>query len=789
MNDGDGSDDGAGSKDLAVNPAQFAALFPFHVAFDDSLRITQLGSSHARLLPSFAVGQHLPSVLSLERPTTNFDFETVKRHCDTLFIGHRQDGLRFRGQMVLLGPTRGVFLCSPWLPDPGGLVRWGLTLDDFPLHDAIPELVQVVQSQRLAVNDLQRLTKQLRKQRAELGAAVEQAREANQAKTSFLTNVSHELRTPLNTILGMTSLLGDARLDAESAELVRTVSSSAEALLNTVGDLLDISKIEAGELTFASTTVDVTAVCEEALDIVRTHIAPDVLLALVAPPARLRVWGDPHRLRQLLVAIVRQALSATTLGSVALTVSWSIVDDDAMLSFAVRDTGVDLHHAERRWLVDLLESTTPAPRTTGQHGFGLDIARALVEALGGRIAVDSDVQAGIGCRCVVTLTLSAIDTAAVEGMEGNVLVVAEGAEAPLIVAACAGAGVTARIVPADQAVAASRLATAIICDRAATASACPPVAVPVIHLQRGMSRNEGVVHAARVIEGPLTPSAVRRALGNDERHSRPSSPTIQLGLRVLLIDDNPDGERYARMVLARSGCIVTSAATVDEALTALSKHVFEVVLMDINLPDGSGIDAVIAIRAAERIERRAQIPIIALTAHALRRYREDAFTAGVNDYITKPVRPATLVETVARAGGVDVAKVLAEALAPSSSKNEDDGDAEDDGVVEIDDDLLDLVEGYIASVRARVGEIEAAMADGRFEEIRRLGHSLRGTGSMYGFARLTELGGMLEDATRNEDGTAIDAPDVTTISTVAAMLTRWAARVQWRGSTASRQST
>jgi signal transduction histidine kinase/CheY-like chemotaxis protein/HPt (histidine-containing phosphotransfer) domain-containing protein len=751
------------SAPVTVSAAQFAALFPFHIAFDSALRVTKLGASHARLQPALQVNDHLPSLLTLERPIGPFDHATITRHIDTLFIARRHDGLRLRGQMVELDDGAAVFLCSPWLPDPGGLLRWGLTLNDFPLHDAIPELVQVVQSQRIAVADLQRLTGRLRQQREELRAAVQQAELANRAKTHFLANVSHELRTPLNTILGMTSLLADAGFDDDSQELVHTVAASAEALLNSVGDLLDISKIETGELTFAAAEIDVASLAAEALDIVRTHVASAVLLALVTPRSSLRVSGDPHRLRQVLVALLKHALAFTAAGHVRVDVGWLFTADrQAIVEFAVEDTGPDVHSAERIRLFEVFGQPSSSPRPAGSLGLGLDTARALVEAMGGSIAVDSDAHRAIGCRFLVKLSLPVVNVGPEVGaMAGTVMVVAAESDASIIAAVCAAAGVqTEHVAATDIERAAARVA-AIIIDTGGAADdgdvgLSPAVATPVLRLRRGGGGSWS--HRERRLDGPLTPTKVRRALGERQDRQRPAM--VQLGLRVLLVDDNPDGERYARMVLERAGCQVTSAATADEALLKATQAPCDVVLMDINLPDGSGIDALLALRASERLEGRARTPIICLTAHALRAFRDEAMAAGADDYVTKPVRAATLVDAVARAGGVDLTKAPNAVVAAP--------------IVDVDPDLADLIDGYLDKARERVVTIEAALAEGRLEHIRQLGHNLRGTGAMYGFEHITDLGEALEGAVLSADIEAIRRATTALNSYLGAV--RWRAR-------------
>ncbi len=776
-----------------VTATQFAALFPFHIVFDRELRVTQIGVSHARLVPAIQVADHLPSLLSLERPAVPFTFETIANHVDDLFIARRHDGLLLRGQMMVLDEGRAVFLCSPWLPDPGGLVRWGLTLNDFPLHDAIPELVQVVQSQRIAVQDLQRLTTRLRQHREELRGAVQQAKVANQAKTHFLANVSHDLRTPLNTIVGMTSLLADAGLTDDNQELVQTVAASAEALLNSVGDLLDISKIETGQLTFTATAIDVAALCAEAADIVRTHIAAPVLLALVTPPSSLRVSGDPHRLRQVLVALLKHALTYTATGHVVMRAGWWLDEDQAQLDIVVEDTGPDIRSAERVRLLELFQQLPSSQRPAGTLGFGLTIARSLVEALGGTIVLENDPQGAVGCRFVVNLKLPIVEVGPLVSMiEGTVLLVADDREAGTIAEVCVAAGAKVERVTAADVPLAVRRAAAIIVDD--IDGPFPPVPVPVIRLQRGGGGQRG--YRERRLDGPLTPMKVRAALLS-ESLNRQRPATVQLGARVLLVDDNVDGERYARLVLARAGCVVTSAATADQALLAAGRGTFDVVLMDINLPDGSGIDAVQALRASERREGRARTPIICLTAHALRQFRDEAFAVGADDYVTKPVRAATLVEAVARACGIDVAAVTANtngSAVPTPPSTVATVAIEapivtvapvamEIPVVDVDPDLADLIDGYLKSARSRIAAIDAALTRGDFEEVRHLGHSLRGTGSMYGFDRLTELGGELEDATRTHaagPGREKRTPDVDAARKVGAALQDYVRTVRWR---------
>jgi CheY-like chemotaxis protein/HPt (histidine-containing phosphotransfer) domain-containing protein len=224
---------------------------------------------------------------------------------------------------------------------------------------------------------------------------------------------------------------------------------------------------------------------------------------------------------------------------------------------------------------------------------------------------------------------------------------------------------------------------------------------------------------------------------------------------VLVIDDNPDGQHYARLVLERAGFTVTTGSSVRDAIALSEGAAVDVIVMDISLPDGSGIDAVRAIRRRELDRGVVATPIVALSAHAMRHHRDDAIAAGVADYVTKPVKPDALVAVVSRHARASI-----------------DSDRDVDAEVEVEADIADLVEGFLARIRQRAAAVAPRSGAGDHTELRRLGHDLKGTGAMYGFSRLSSIGADLEAAVLAENHQATQA--------LHAELVMWLSRVRWR---------
>jgi len=422
------------------------------------------------------------------------------------------------------------------------------------------------------------LVRALEEQKTTLEHARAEAESAAVAKGNFLATMSHEIRTPMNGILGMIDLAQGTEVDVERHELLATAHTSAQALLQILGDVLDFSKIEAGHLRLEATRFDVREVAQQSLQLVSV-LASAKGLALrcsVAPTVPAAVCGDPLRIRQVLLNLLGNAIKFTERGSVELQVK-PRVDHTGQptLEYAVRDTGIGIapeHHAV------VFEAFTQAEMSTsrrfGGTGLGLSISRRLAGLMGGTLTLDS----ALGVGSTFTLTVPCVE-------------------------------VHEALVPAPE-----RLVT-----EAPVAEAPAPVAPE-----------------------PLAPMPRPRTTAPPRRTARP--------LVVLLVEDNLVNQRVARLLLERWGHSVSVAGNGLEALEALGTAQFDVVLMDMQMPELDGVEATRRVRA-QGISARSggRLPILAMTANSLAGDRELCLEAGVDDYVAKPIdvdKLFTLLEAI-----------------------------------------------------------------------------------------------------------------------------------------------
>ncbi len=678
------------------------------------------------------------------------------------------------------------------------------------LYNASGKLYEVVgitrdiSDRRLAENALRRAKEETDAINRELEDSINRvnklaadAEMANIAKSEFLANMSHEIRTPMNGVIGMVELLMNSQLSPEQQRYAETAQRSGEALLTIVNDILDFSKIEAGKMEIENIDFDLRQTMEDISDIVafRAHEKGLELSCIVEHNVPSLLQGDPSRIRQVILNLVGNAIKFTSRGEVIIRVTLAAeTDKQAIIRFSVSDTGIGIRKKKLTSLFGpFTQEDASITRKYGGTGLGLAISKRLTEMMGGKIGVESTEGKGATFWFTILLNKQPKGRKPREVASGNIrnhriLIVDDNATNRSILKdhLTQWGALPRDAADADEALAILRQAckdghpfSLAIIDMQMPGMdgetlgkeilADPDLKNTVMVMITSADRPGEAAHMKSVgfadyISKPVKRSvlaeSLSRALGGGLAAEKPISscpiPVSRQNLKTLIVEDNEVNQAVACGILDKLGYHYTITANGKEAVEALSKNdEYDLVLMDLQMPEMDGFEATRIIRDPRSKVKRHDIAIIAMTAHALKQDRARCLDAGMDDYVAKPFRPEEIDEAIRRQISIDDTSAPPQKTAAPDKPTTDLKLFDRTAFLERINGNVDLMQRvikvYIEKTPEQLQELKEALRDGDAARIRLLGHAVKGASANIEAPLLKETAYKIECAGKSAD--------------------------------------
>ena len=683
-----------------------------------------------------------------------------------------------------------------------------LILDSQSRPNGIVVSFQDITREKLAQDELNQMNQELEKAIEQANLMAHNAKAANTAKSKFLANMSHEIRTPLNGVIGMTGLLLDTDLNADQRHYASIVRNSGEALLSLINDILDFSKIEAGKLEMETIDFDLRYMLDDFASMMFAHIQEKDLefLCAASPDVPALLQGDPGRLRQIMANLVGNAAKFTQKGEISVRVFLEKeTQTNVRLLFSIKDTGIGIPPEKHDMLFQsFTQADTSTTREFGGTGLGLAISKKLCKMMGGEIGVNSEVGKGSEFWFTAlfkkqveidrtTIPVQKIDMKglhilivddnktnreilqgqlgswgcrvkeAVSGPEALRILYDEGTQEdnfklaildmqmPIMDGLSLG-----KIIKSDDKLKSIHLVMMTSMGQAGDAKEFEKIGFAA-YLIKPVGYSDLFNCLSTIISDGSKPikegAIITRHLVREQR---------QKSIRILLAEDNITNQQVATGILKKFGFVnIKTVINGVKAVKALEEESFDLVLMDIQMPEMDGLEATHQIRNIEIESDRKRISIIAMTAHAMKKDRDKCLSAGMDDYVSKPIDPKALLEALERC--LPKEKSIAAPLEPEPDKTLNKETIVKNNLMVFDKDALmdrlmgdkELVEtvisGFLDDIPRQMESLTGFIEQKDTKEAGKKGHQIKGAAGNVGGDVLREIASKLEKAGKDRD--------------------------------------